>query len=83
MQVEKIQKSLEQLPWEPDVKDPNATTIIFWTKKGQISRRFLKTHKIKSLYDFVISLGTDAGFESSDSQFEIMQNFPKVVFDNL
>lgn len=75
--------SIEVLPEEPE-NGPDVTTITFRTSTGSnINWWFLKTHWIKSLYDYVISLGVEAGFESEHSNFEIMQNFPKISYKDM
>ena len=80
----KAQQVKENLPEEPSEDNPNAWTVQFRLPDGTrtIQRRFLKTDKIKLLYDYIHSLGDESGFESMSSNFEIIQNFPKKLFDN-
>ena len=46
---------------EPDKDNPEATTICFRYPDGEKTknRRFLKSHKIQNLYDYVTSLGEE------------------------
>jgi hypothetical protein len=80
-----MSESISMLPDEPEESNPNATTINFRSPDGSttFTRRFLKTHRIRSLYDYIISLGVDAGFENDHSDFELMQNFPKQIYDDM
>ncbi len=48
----------------------------------RFNRRFLKTDKIASLYNYVRTLADDdLGFDEANNQFQIMQPFPKKVFE--
>ena len=80
----KMEQSIMALPEEPAEGDPDITTIQFRSADGtkNFTRRFLKHHKIKALYDYVQSLGIEAGFEEEHAEFELMQNFPRMVFDD-
>lgn len=71
-----IQKKLNEIPPEPSQDDKDSSLIIFRCPDGERrhERRFLKSHKIQSLYDFVDTLGKDI-FEEGDS-YELIQPFP-------
>ena len=73
-----MEESIMALPEEPPEGD-GVCTVSFRSADGSknMNRRFLKKHKIKSLYDYIRSLGTDAGFEEDGTEFELMQNFPR------
>lgn len=68
-----MEESIMALPEEPE-EGPDTCTIQFRSADGSknMTRRFLKRHKIKSLYDYIRSLGTDAGFEEDGTEFELM-----------
>lgn len=79
-----MSESISQLPDEPNEKDPACTTISFWAPDGsQFTRWFLKSHKVRSMYDYVISLGTEVGFEHEHAQFKLIQNFPNTVYSDM
>lgn len=81
----KAQKMKESLPDEPSEDNPDACTVQFRLPDGTktIQRRFLKNDKIKVLYDYIHSLGEENGFEHMASNFDILQNFPKKLFDEM
>lgn len=70
---EEKQKSL---PAEPEATNTESTLIIFRYPDGdrRKERRFLKSHTIKNLYDFVDTLGSDIYMESD--KYELIQPFP-------
>ena len=80
----KAQQIKESLPDEPSEDNSNAWTVQFRLPDGTrtIQRRFLKTDKIKLLYDYIHSLGEENGFEHIANNFDIIQNFPKKLFDD-
>lgn len=81
---QKMKESISDLPDEPAEGEENITTISFRSADGtkQFQRRFRKHHKVKALYDYIISLGTEAGFEEEHPEFELMQPFPREVFSD-
>lgn len=80
----KMKDSFMALPEEPEEGSDDVCTISFRSADGtkNIKRRFLKYHKVKAMYDFINSLGEDAGFEQEHAEFEIIQNFPRTVFSD-
>lgn len=78
MEVEELKANL---PEEPE-DGPDSSTIQFRLPNSQsIQRRFMRTDKIKLMYDYVRSLGVKNGC-GSGSNFEILQTFPLKVFDS-
>lgn len=75
----------ESLPEEPEENHPDVVTVQFRLPDGSqtIQRRFLKTDKIQLLYDYVHSLGADEEFDNLTSNFTILQNFPKKIFEDM
>jgi len=61
------------LPKEPDENDPNACFIKFRLPDGEkiIERRFLKTDKIATLYDYVKSIGREIFMEQDSHDFDL------------
>ena len=80
--IEKIQKDYEIeaefakmiLSKEPDENNPDVCQIVFRSPDGekQIERRFLKTDKIASLYNYVKSIGRDIFTEPDSKDFDIL-----------
>ena len=80
--IEKIKKDYEDeaefakmiLSQEPDESNPNICKIIFRSPDGekQIERRFLKTDKIASLYNYVKSIGREIFTEPDSKDFDIL-----------
>jgi hypothetical protein len=68
------------LPEEPAEGDPEVTTVVFRYPDGnrRAERRFLKSNKVKVLYDYVDSLGSEV-LEESD-KYELIQSFPFTVY---
>lgn len=82
---ERAQQIRKNLPDEPAEDNPDACTIQFRLPDGSEAapRRFLKTDKVELLYDYVYSLGIGQGFETHHGHFQILQNFPKKIFDDM
>jgi hypothetical protein len=80
--VTKIKKNL---PDEPEEDNKEAATIQFRLPDGSqtIQRRFLKTDKIQTLYDYIYSLGKEKGFETGAHEFDLIQNFPRKIYGNM
>ena len=70
---------------EPPIDDPNATTICFRYPDGENrkDRRFLKTHKIQNLYDYVTSLGKEIYTEEENNSFSLYQPFPPKKYEEM
>ena len=62
------------VPKEPDINNPDACSIIFRVPDGEknINRRFLKTDKIKVLFNYVKSIGRDIFMEPDSTGFDIL-----------
>ena len=63
---------------EPEKDNPNACHIKFRHPDGEkiIERRFLKTDKIATLYDYVKSIGREIFMEDDAFDFELIGGFP-------
>lgn len=68
---------------EPDINDPNCTTICFRYPDGEQrkDRRFLKSNTIQNLYDYVASLGKEIYTEEDNNSFSLYQPFPPKKYD--
>ncbi|KAF6199790.1 hypothetical protein GE061_006088 [Apolygus lucorum] len=65
-----------EIPTEPEATHPDSLSVVFKLPSGErIERRFLKTHKLKDVYNFVFC------HPSSPDVFEIATNFPKRVLE--
>lgn len=63
-----------EVPSEPPADSPNSLRIVFKFPDGQrIERRFLNTHSLKDIYNFVFC------HPNSPDDFEITTNFPKRI----
>ena len=74
-----------RLSEEPAKDAEGACEIVFRAPgSGQrITRRFLKSEKLATIYDFVRTLDDDTlGFEERLSQFKIIQPMPRKVFED-
>ena len=81
----KAKDALMKIVEEPDKDNPEATTICFRYPDGVTTktRRFLKSHKIHNLYDYVTSLGEEIYTEKQNKNFTLHQPFPPKIYDNL
>jgi len=85
-EIEKRKKeALEKIVEEPDIDNPDATTICFRYPDGErtMNRRFLKSHKIQNLYDYVASLGDEIYTEKENKNFSLYQPFPPKKYENM
>ena len=75
-------KKIEEEPMEGN---DDSTTICFRYPDGEkrIERRFLKSNKIKDLYNYVASLGREIYTEEENNTFSLYQPFPPKKYDNL
>jgi len=80
--LEELQKKVVE---EPSEDDPNATIISFRYPDGETrkDRRFLKSHTIQNLYDFVNSLGKEIYSEEENNKFSLYQPFPPKKYDEM
>ena len=81
----KVKKAKEKIVNEPEPDDPNATIICFRYPDGEKrkDRRFLKTHTIQNLYDYVTSLGREIYTEEENNSFSLFQPFPPKKYDEM
>ena len=72
------------IPPEPEDDNPDKCIIIFRLPDGEknIQRKFLKTHKIAVLYDYIRSLGKEIYSDDEYNNFSIIQTFPFKNFEN-
>jgi len=70
---------------EPPEGNPDVTTICFRYPDGEKNknRRFLKSHKIQNLYDYVTSLGNEIYSEEGNNGFSLYQPFPPKKYTNM
>ena len=78
-------EALEKIVEEPDINNPDATTICFRYPDGERTknRRFLKSHKIQNLYDYVASLGDEIYTEKENKNFSLYQPFPPKKYEDM
>ena len=76
-------EALEKIVEEPDIDNPDVTTICFRYPDGERTknRRFLKGHKIQNLYDYVASLGEEIYTEKENKNFSLYQPFPPKKYE--
>ena len=81
----KARDALMKIVEEPDKDNPEVTTICFRYPDGEKikNRRFLKSHKIQNLYDYVTSLGEEIYTEKQNKNFTLHQPFPPKIYNNL
>ena len=81
----KANEAKKKIVEEPPIDDPNATTICFRYPDGENrkDRRFLKTHKIQNLYDYVTSLGKEIYTEEENNSFSLYQPFPPKKYEEM
>ena len=81
----KAKEAQKKIVDEPPEGAPDSTTICFRYPDGEknINRRFLKSHTIKNLYDFVTSLGNEIYSEEGINGFSLYQPFPPKKYTNM
>ena len=74
----KANEAKKKVVEEPGEDDINSTTICFRYPDGEKrkDRRFLKTHTIQNLYDYITSLGREIYTEEENNNFSLYQPFP-------
>ena len=74
----KANEAKKKIVEEPKEDDINSTVICFRYPDGEKikNRRFLKTHTIQNLYDYVTSLGKEIYTEEENNNFSLYQPFP-------
>ena len=80
---DKAEEAKKKIVDEPNENDPESTEICFRYPDGEKTknRRFLKTHTIQNLYDFVTSLGEEIYSEAENNQFSLYQLYPPKKYD--
>ena len=80
-----LEEAKKKVVEEPSEDDPNATTISFRYPDGEKrkDRRFLKSHKIKNLYEYVNSLGKEIYTEEENNGFSLYQPFPPKKYGDM
>ena len=81
----RAEQAKNEIGEEPKPGDEDSTTICFRYPDGEkrIERRFLKSDKIRKLYDYVTSLGREIYTEEGNHTFSLYQPFPPKKYDNL
>ena len=81
----KAKEAKRKIVDEPEEGNPDATTICFRYPDGEKrkDRRFLKSHTIQNLYDFITSLGNEIYSEEGNTSFSLYQPFPPKKYDNM
>ena len=80
---EKAKEAKNKIVEEPEEGGPDSTTICFRYPDGEKSknRRFLKSHTIQNLYDYITSLGEEIYTEKDNNHFSLYQPFPPKKYD--
>ena len=80
---DRAKKIRDKIVEEPEEGAPNTTTICFRYPDGEktINRRFLKSHTIQNLYDYITSLGEEIYTEKENNHFSLYQPFPPKKYD--
>ena len=84
MDIEKRAKEAkEKIVEEPTQDDPESSVICFRYPDGDKTktRRFLKSHTIQNLYDYITSLGKEIYTENENNKFSLYQPFPPKKYD--
>ena len=81
----RAEKAKNEIGDEPNAGNEDSTTICFRYPDGEkrIERRFLKSDKIRKLYDYVTSLGREIYTEEGNNTFSLYQPFPPKKYDNM
>ena len=81
----KAKEAKRKIVDEPEEGNPEATTICFRYPDGEKrkDRRFLKTHTIQNLYDYITSLGNEIYSEEGNNGFSLFQPFPPKKYSNM
>ena len=83
------EQKLEELKFfvveEPSEDNPDVTIISFRYPDGEKrkERRFLKTHTIQHLYDYIKSLGREIFTEEENNGFSLYQPFPPKKYSEM
>ena len=80
-----LEEAKKKVVEEPSEDNPNATTISFRYPDGEKrkDRRFLKSHTIKNLYEYVYSLGKEIYTEEENNSFSLYQPFPPKKYEDM
>ena len=82
---DKAMEAKDKIVDEPDENDPNCSVICFRYPDGETTknRRFLKSHTIQNLYNFVTSLGEEIYTEKENNHFSLFQPFPPKKYEEM
>ena len=82
---QKAKEAKEKIVDEPNPDDPDSTTICFRYPEGDksVNRRFLKSHTIQNLYDYITSLGDEIYTEKENNSFSLFQPFPPKKYEEM
>ena len=80
---DKAKEAKEKIVDEPSPDEKDFTEICFRYPDGEKTknRRFLKSHTIQNLYDYITSLGEEIYTEKETSHFSLWQLFPPKKYD--
>lgn len=75
---DKANEAKKKIVEEPSSNEKDSTEICFRYPDGEKTknRRFLKSHTIQNLYDYITSLGKEIYSENENSNFSLCQVFP-------
>ena len=81
----KAKEAKAKIVEEPSEDNPDVTTICFRYPDGEKrkDRRFLKSHTIQNLYDYVTSLGKEIYTEEDNNSFSLYQPFPPKKYEEM
>jgi len=80
---DKAKEAKSKIVDEPSPDEKESTEICFRYPDGETTknRRFLKSHTIQNLYDYITSLGEDIYTEKENNSFSLYQVFPPKKYD--
>ena len=80
---DKANEAKRKIVEEPEEGGPDTTDICFRYPDGEKfkNRRFLRSHTIQNLYDYITSLGEEIYTEKENNDFSLNQPFPPKKFD--
>ena len=80
---DKAKEAKSKIVDEPSPDEKESTEICFRYPDGETTknRRFLKSHTIQNLYDYITSLGEEIYTEKENNSFSLYQVFPPKKYD--
>ena len=81
----KMEELKKKVVEEPSEDNPDVTIISFRYPDGEKRkiRRFLKTHTVQNLYDYITSLGREIYTEEENNNFSLYQPFPPKKYNEM